>query len=121
MTVFPPLFGRGGNRSAECCFQPSGCRSEVFNECAFGGARRKKQNQSARAEVLVFLLVLKGMKRDAAKEWTASTRTGEGCIWHSLGSTRSVKGNVVLKECKKKRQWQRGLWGSIFGAVGDAV
>lgn len=60
---------------------------------------------------------VEGMERDAAKEWTTSTRT-EGCfVWHSRGSTAG-EGNVVLKERKKKRIGsERGLWGRS-GATG---
>jgi hypothetical protein len=43
-------------------------RSEVLNECAWG--RLSLQGQKFWCFVRV-----EGMKRDAAKEWTASTRT----------------------------------------------
>ena len=46
------------------------------------------------------------MERDAAKEWTASSRTER--VESGTAVDQLVgEGNVVLKERKKKRQWQR--------------
>src|SRR5436309_6978945 len=88
----------------------------------------RKADAVCRAEVLLFCpgkrnepRCRKGMDRDAAKEWTASTPT-ERVVTGNRGSTAGEGNMVVLKEGKKKRQCsERGLWGIDLALLGCSL